>query len=40
VEIAAESAATAEAIRAQLKVVSLVDAFATGVQGATIGAAR
>ena len=40
IEITAESAAAAEALKAQLKVISLVDAFATGVQGATIGAAR
>jgi beta-mannosidase len=40
VEIAAESAAAAETLKAQLKAISLVDAFATGVQGATIGAAR
>ena len=40
VEITAESAASAEALKAQLKAVSLVDAFAAGVQGATIGAAK
>jgi len=40
VEITAASAVSLDALKAQLKVVSLVDAFATGVQGATIGAAR
>jgi beta-mannosidase len=40
VEIVATSAASLDALRAQLKVVSLTDAFATGVQPATVSAVR
>jgi beta-mannosidase len=40
VEIAATGAISLEALRAQLKVISLTDAFAGGGQAAVIGAAR
>jgi beta-mannosidase len=40
VEIAVKSAASLDALKAQLKVVSLTDAFASDRQGATIGASR
>ncbi len=40
VEITATSAVSLDVLKTRLKVVSLVDAFAAGVQGATIGAAR
>jgi beta-mannosidase len=40
VEITASGAASIDALKAQLKVISLTDAFAGGGQGAMIGAAR
>jgi beta-mannosidase len=39
-EIAVKNAASLDALKAQLKVVSLTDAFASDRQGATIGASR
>jgi beta-mannosidase len=39
-EITASSAASLEALKEQLKVISLTDAFAGGGRGATVGAAR
>jgi beta-mannosidase len=40
VEITAKSAATLDALKAQLKVISLTDAFATNSQPATVAAAK
>ncbi len=39
-EITVTSAASFDAVKAQLKVISLTDAFASGRQGATVGASR
>jgi hypothetical protein len=40
VEITATSSATLDAIKAQLKVISLTDAFAINSQPATVAAAK
>jgi len=40
IQIAATTTATPDALKAQLKVISLTDAFSSGGQGATVGAAR
>ena len=40
VEIAAKTASTLDAVKGQLKVISLTDAFPASGQGATVGAAR